>query len=127
MKKDCVILSSWVPSSNRMEPYIRVLVSYYSDCDIYVGVNPSDYAELWIQKLKESGLNIIAEITPENLVIPQHASAVQTALKLYKEGAPFYISIFGVVFSAILIFFTLYFGYKTFKTFLDALFSDKSK
>ena len=66
MKKDCVILSSWVPSSNRMEPYIRVLVSYYSDCDIYVGVNPSDYAELWIQKLKESGLNIIAEITPKN-------------------------------------------------------------
>ncbi len=86
MKKDCVILSSWVPSSNRMEPYIRVLVSYYSDCDIYVGVNPSDYAELWIQKLKESGLNIIAEITPKNLVIPQHASAVQTALKLYKDS-----------------------------------------
>ncbi|MEN8858313.1 MAG: DUF6095 family protein [Flavobacteriaceae bacterium] len=48
------------------------------------------------------------------------------ALKLYKEGAPFYISIFSVVFSVLLIFFTLYFGYKTFKTFLDALFSDKS-
>tara|TARA_R110000822_G_scaffold162284_3_gene302682 strand:+ start:1364 stop:2233 length:870 start_codon:yes stop_codon:yes gene_type:complete len=86
MKKDCVILSSWVPSSDRMEPYVRVLKEYYSDCDIYVGVNPSDYAELWIQKLKESGLNIIAEITPKNLVIPQHASAVQTALKLYKDS-----------------------------------------
>jgi len=48
------------------------------------------------------------------------------AIKLYPEGVSFYISVFGVVFSAILIFFTLFFGYKTFKTFLDALFSDKS-
>lgn len=48
------------------------------------------------------------------------------AIKLYKEGISFYISIFGVIFSAALIFFTLYFGYKTFKTFLDALFFDKS-
>tara|TARA_R110001632_G_scaffold116951_1_gene228753 strand:- start:5465 stop:5713 length:249 start_codon:yes stop_codon:yes gene_type:complete len=48
------------------------------------------------------------------------------AIKLYPEGNSFYLSVFGVVFSSILIFFTLFFGYKTFKTFLDALFSDKS-
>ena len=46
------------------------------------------------------------------------------ALKLYKEGSLFYISIAGVVLSSILIFFTLYFAFKTFKTLLDALFSD---
>ena len=46
------------------------------------------------------------------------------ALKLYKEGSLFYISIAGLVLSSILIFFTLYFAFKTFKTLLDALFSD---
>ena len=46
------------------------------------------------------------------------------ALKLFKEGSLFYISIAGVVLSSILIFFTLYFAFKTFKTLLDALFSD---
>ena len=46
------------------------------------------------------------------------------ALKLYKEGSLFYISIAGVVLSSILIFFTLYFAFKTFKILLDALFSD---
>jgi uncharacterized protein YacL len=46
------------------------------------------------------------------------------ALKLYTKGTLFFISIAGVVFSSILIFFTLYFAFKTFKTLLDALFSD---
>tara|TARA_B100000767_G_scaffold185188_1_gene172732 strand:+ start:1875 stop:2120 length:246 start_codon:yes stop_codon:yes gene_type:complete len=46
------------------------------------------------------------------------------ALKIYKEGTLFFISIAGVVVSSILIFFTLYFAFKTFKTLLDALFSD---
>ena len=46
------------------------------------------------------------------------------ALKLYKEGSLFYISIAGVVLSSVLIFFTLYFAFKTFKILLDALFSD---
>tara|TARA_B100000780_G_scaffold238185_1_gene179567 strand:+ start:156 stop:401 length:246 start_codon:yes stop_codon:yes gene_type:complete len=46
------------------------------------------------------------------------------ALKLYKEGSLYYISIAGVVLSSILIFFTLYFAFKTFKALLDALFSD---
>ena len=47
------------------------------------------------------------------------------ALKLYKEGPLFYISILGVILSSLLIIFTLFFAFKTFKTLLDALFSDK--
>jgi len=86
MAKDCVIMSSWIPSIDRIQPYVDVLVKYYSDCDIYVGVNPSPHAELWLQKLKDTGLNIIGGITPEHLVVKQHTSAVQTALKLYKES-----------------------------------------
>lgn len=48
------------------------------------------------------------------------------AMKLYKEGMSYTISIVGVILSGILILFTLYFAFKTFQTFLDALFSDKS-
>jgi uncharacterized protein YacL len=47
------------------------------------------------------------------------------ALKLYKEGGLFYISILGVIISSLLIIFTLFFAFKTFKTLLDALFSDE--
>lgn len=47
------------------------------------------------------------------------------ALKLYKEGTLYYISILGVILSSLLIIFTLFFAFKTFKTLLDALFSDK--
>jgi hypothetical protein len=48
------------------------------------------------------------------------------AMKLYKEGMNYNMSIVGVILSGILILFTLYFAFKTFQTFLDALFSDKS-
>jgi len=47
------------------------------------------------------------------------------ALKLYKGGYLFYFSILGIVLSAILTFFTLFFAFKTFKTLIDALFSEK--
>ena len=47
------------------------------------------------------------------------------AIKIYKEGYFFYISILGIVLAAILTFFTLFFAFKTFKTLIDALFSEK--
>lgn len=48
------------------------------------------------------------------------------AIKLYSDGLPYLLSILGIIFSSILIFYTLFFGYKTFKIFMDALFQDKS-
>ena len=45
------------------------------------------------------------------------------AIKIYKEGYLFYVCILGIVLSAILTFFTLFFAFKTFKTLIDALFS----
>ena len=47
------------------------------------------------------------------------------AIKIYKEGYLFYVCILGIVLSAILTFFTLFFAFKTFKTLMDALFSEK--
>ena len=46
------------------------------------------------------------------------------AIKIYKEGYLFYVCIVGIVLSAILTFFTLFFAFKTFKTLIDALFSE---
>ena len=46
------------------------------------------------------------------------------AIKIYKEGYLFYVCILGIVLTAILTFFTLFFAFKTFKTLIDALFSE---
>jgi hypothetical protein len=78
MTKDCVLLGAWIPSPNRIDKYINVLVEYYGDCDIYVGINPCQYQNEFIQCLERSGLNV------------QHASANQLALKLYRDSGQQY-------------------------------------
>lgn len=47
------------------------------------------------------------------------------AIKVYGEGYLYYLSITGIVLSSMLTFFTLFFAFKTFKTLLEALFSEK--
>lgn len=47
------------------------------------------------------------------------------AIKVYGEGHLYYVSIIGIVLSSMLTFFTLFFAFKTFKTLLEALFSEK--
>ena len=46
------------------------------------------------------------------------------AIKVYGEGYLYYVSITGIVLSSMLTFFTLFFAFKTFKTLLEALFSE---
>ena len=47
------------------------------------------------------------------------------AIKVYGDGYLYYVSITGIVLSSMLSFFTLFFAFKTFKTLLEALFSEK--
>ena len=47
------------------------------------------------------------------------------AIKVYGDGYLYYLSITGIVLSSMLTFFTLFFAFKTFKTLLEALFSEK--
>ena len=47
------------------------------------------------------------------------------AIKIYKEGYLFYVSVTGIILSSILTFFTLFFAFKTFKTLIEALFSEE--
>ncbi|MBL4604606.1 MAG: hypothetical protein JKY02_02780 [Flavobacteriaceae bacterium] len=47
------------------------------------------------------------------------------AIKNYKEGFPYFISIVSIVISSLLIIYTIYFAFKTFRILLDSLFSEK--
>ena len=47
------------------------------------------------------------------------------AIKVCGDGYLYYVSITGIVLSSMLTFFTLFFAFKTFKTLLEALFSEK--
>mgnify|MGYP000633722056 FL=1 len=76
------------------------------------------------QDLAAKGFRKLLILVGLLIVSPLLLTVSFKALKLYKEGSLFYISIAGVVLSSILIFFTLYFAFKTFKILLDALFSD---
>ena len=79
-------MSSWVPNPERIDRYINVLTEYYQDYDIFVGINPSTHDKEWVKALEATGLSLKWKITEPHIVIPQHASAVQTALQLYKES-----------------------------------------
>ena len=77
------------------------------------------------QDLAANGLQKLLILLGLLIASPLLLSLSFKALKLYKEGTFFYISILGVILSSLLIIFTLFFAFKTFKTLLDALFSDK--
>ena len=76
------------------------------------------------QDLAANGLQKLLILLGLLIAAPLLLTLSFKALKLYKEGPLFYISILGVILSSLLIIFTLFFAFKTFKTLLDALFSD---
>lgn len=47
------------------------------------------------------------------------------AISIYKEGTQYWLSIAFLIFSSLLMLFTVFFAFKTFKTILNALFQDK--
>lgn len=47
------------------------------------------------------------------------------ALSTYKEGVQYWISLLLLTISSLLMAFTLFFAFKTFRTILDSLFQDK--
>jgi hypothetical protein len=82
---NAVFFASWMPYIHRADIYIDCLKTYFSDCDIYVGINPSQFTNEWKTKLETSGLNIKTVVVPDNKVINSDASAFEEALKLYKS------------------------------------------
>jgi len=47
------------------------------------------------------------------------------AVSIYKEGTQYWLSIAFLVFSSLLMLFTIFFAFRAFKTILSALFQDK--
>ncbi|MFY0629301.1 MAG: hypothetical protein JXR05_02900 [Flavobacteriaceae bacterium] len=47
------------------------------------------------------------------------------ALRIYKKGTPYFFSLVSIVLCSILILYTVYFAFKTFRIILDSLFSEK--
>ncbi len=81
MKKNAVVFGCWFQSEARMDKYIDVLTKYYADCDIYIGINPTEYTQVFIDKLSNTSLSYFIEITPDNLIIRQHTSSTQSGLR----------------------------------------------
>lgn len=87
--KSAVIFATYIPTPDKIDIGIEMLdkiVEYFSDCDIYIGVNPS--CDEWIEtiKLYRNKLNIKYQLTEIDKVIKSDASAYQTALNLYKKN-----------------------------------------
>jgi hypothetical protein len=82
--KDCVIFAAWVPYIDRFQIYIDTIKQNYSDCDVFVGINPNSHPDTE-NLLKANGINNIIHVKPE-LSVNSDASAFQAALSLYKNS-----------------------------------------
>ncbi|CAI8309640.1 MAG: Uncharacterised protein [Flavobacterium sp. SCGC AAA160-P02] len=78
------------------------------------------------QKLASKGFKNLLVLLLLLIFSPLLLTISFKAFKLYKEGFLLYLSIASIILSVGLIFFTLFFAFKTFKTLLDALFYEKS-
>jgi len=74
------------------------------------------------QKLAYKGLKYLSILLILLILSPLLFTISIKALKIYDEGALFYISIASLIVCIIMAFCTLFFAFKTFKTLLDALF-----
>lgn len=86
--KNAVIFASFVPTIEKLfigKEMLDKIVEYFSDCDIFIGINPS--CNEWIEMIEsyKYKLNIFYQLTESDKVIESDASAYQTALNLYKK------------------------------------------
>ena len=83
--KKAIIFASYIPTKDKIyigQEFLDFFEKFYSDYDLYVGMNPSCVE--WIEILKNRSINY--KITEEKFVVPSDVSAYQTALKLLKES-----------------------------------------
>lgn len=86
---DALVFSSFVPNENAYKvavEYLEVIISKFSDCDIYVGVQVGSTDE-WIRCLKSVALEIRICPVKYNLLVDSDVSGFQAALKqMHDEG-----------------------------------------
>lgn len=86
--KSALIFATYIPTVDKISIGVEMLekiCEYFSDCDIFIGINPS--CEEWIKVIEsyKDRLNIYFQLTENDKVIKSDASAYQTALSLYKK------------------------------------------
>ena len=96
--KDAIIFSSFIPDSRALEvgrSFLEVFEKYFSDCDIYIGINNGSLDE-WEDLIIKSSLNIYYEKVQKNLTVDSDASGFQVALELLKtKGLKYRLVWFG--------------------------------
>ena len=87
--KDAVVLSAFIPDMTALGigfDYIDFIKEYFRDADVYIGMNPSAYVNIWLDELKKEIPNVRYATTEDHLVIDSDASSYQTACKLLSES-----------------------------------------
>ncbi len=85
--KTCVIIASHIPTIDKLNIGEDILIrvkKFLPQSDIFVGVNPSNCTDEWINVIKKYTPHY--EVTPNHLIIKSDSSAYQTALRLYKDN-----------------------------------------
>lgn len=80
-----VIFAGYFPTEESIDSgrdFLKLFQENYADCMFFIGLNPADKNEEFINLLEKSGLNFLHDTTPENLIIDSDASSYQTALRL---------------------------------------------
>ena len=77
------------------------------------------------KKLLEKGLKYLGFLVLLFIASPIALSLSYKALSLYEEGQEYAIAMVFLILSCVLVIFTVYFAFKTFKIILNAIFDSK--
>ncbi len=90
VKRDAVALEAYFPSRRSIVLFIEMLNYFeenFLDCDLYVGITPSEYAPIGISLLKQPNLKYRYLKVSSELDTKSDASGFQAALLLMKQSS----------------------------------------
>jgi hypothetical protein len=93
--KNAVVFSSWVPSEviHRAGIYLSYMRDYFSDCDIYIGVNSNSDLS-WVDLIEEILPNANVSLVDPEITINSDVPGFQSALKLMKDSGNEYENVY---------------------------------
>jgi len=95
MKKNAVVFSSWVPSQYfyRANIYLSFIRDYFSDCDVYIGVN-SESDLVWVDIIESVLPEAQVALVDPSLSLNSDVPGFQSALKLLKDSKNEYENVY---------------------------------
>jgi len=88
---DAIIFGTYLPNSSKLyvvKYYLEIFVSYFSDCDIYIGINPSGAQNHLIKLINKykNKLTIKYQLVENKCVVNSDVSSIQRGLELLKNS-----------------------------------------